>query len=369
MTLYNVFSLTRDDMETWLASQHLQGNHAARARHLFREIYRRGVGLPKDLVGIHKEILQKLQIQFSFDVPLRIKEVHHSSSDGSVKLVMELTQDSLCIETVLIPERNHLTQCLSTQVGCAQACRFCSTGRMGLLRNLSTEEIVGQVIAAERWRKSNECPTSLREYDQVRNIVYMGMGEPLDNLENVLKSTKIFMDGQGLCLSPNRITVSTVGLLPQLGTLLSTSPVAVALSLHSPFDEERSRLMPVNLRSPIANVLDCMREQNSPLAPGKKRSFFIQYTLIRGVNDSDEHAAALADLLHNLSAKINLIPLNEHSGTAMRRPDLGRIYLFQKYLKSRGFVTTVRVSKGRDIAAACGQLIKKETHQNERAAI
>lgn len=365
MSVYNIFGQTRREVETWLSRICDSGNNTVRAAHLFREIYRRRVRSAEELGGIHKQIFRSLQNHFDFALPLAIEKLERSESDGSVKFVCRLKRDNLAIETVLIPERNHLTLCVSSQVGCAQACRFCSTGTMGLKRSLTTEEIVAQYLVAEDWLLKNKKDTSFDCYDNIRNIVFMGMGEPLDNLEQVVRATEVFCDPQGLFLSPNRVTISTVGLLPQLESLLTSTGVCVALSLHSPFDEERSKIMPVNTRHPIADIMALLRRQNAPRAPWKKRTFFIQYTVIRNVNDSVQHAEALARLLEGVDAKVNLIPLNEHSGTAMRRPDLGRIAAFQAVLKERGFVATVRLSKGRDIMAACGQLIKKESNIHE----
>lgn len=289
---------------------------------------------------------------FSFEKPVTVFKTSVSEHDSSVKFLMQLADGKL-VESVLIPERARLTLCVSTQVGCAQGCRFCQTGRMGLARSLTTAEIVGQLMAVEEWRKSNT-NLSLSSYKKVTNIVYMGMGEPLDNLENVIESTKIFCDPKAFFLSHNKVTVSTVGMLPALSQILEQTPVAVALSLHSPFDEERSKLMPVNLRHPISEVIATLKEH---IQKNTRRSFMVQYTMLRGVNDSLKHAQALVELLKDVGAKINLIPLNEHVGTAYRRPDLKNIYEFQQTLKNAGMVATIRLSKGRDIQAACGQLI------------
>lgn len=356
----NIFGYTRPALANALAAVLPQGNSEARARLLFRQIYKERTATKFALKDVHAQILEQLDSS-TLTPPVEIDSFHQSESDGSVKLVMNLTSDSKKIETVLIPERNRLTICLSTQVGCAQACRFCSTGRMGLLRSLTTAEIVGQLMAADVWRKEHaDALKDVGSFSEIRNVVFMGMGEPLDNIDALIDAITIFTDGQGLHLSPNRVTVSTVGLLPQLDRLMSTTAASIALSIHSPFEAERSKIMPVNDRFPLADVVKTLRSQNEDSFHGKRRSFFIQYTLIRNVNDSEAHAAALADLLVGVPVKVNLIPLNEHEGTAMRRPDLSRVYAFTQHLKSRGLVTTVRLSKGRDIGAACGQLIKKE---------
>lgn len=318
-----------------------------RAEKIFQLVYGNKISqLGKDLDSFLEET-------FSFETPMSIHTESKSAEDGSYKFLYAL-EDGQLIESVLIPERNRLTQCISTQVGCAQACRFCQTGRMGLSRQLTTAEIVGQVIAAEKWRKENGV---LGEYDRITNIVYMGMGEPLDNIQAVIESAQIFVDEKGLMFSPNKVTVSTVGLLPALHRLFEETRVAVALSLHSPYSEKRSQIMPVNIKHPIEKVVEAFKSASEKKL---RKSFMFQYTLIRGVNDDDAHALAIADLLKGLPVKMNLIPLNEHKGTSYRRPDLGRVYGFQKLLKQQGIVATVRLSKGRDIAAACGQLIQEK---------
>lgn len=317
-------------------------------------------------------------------LPVELVHTQRSSFDGSLKMVMRPVpvgpfhpglaslnrpapvgggvSDQDCFESVLIPERGRLTQCVSSQIGCAQACRFCQTGRMGLRRNLSAAEIVSQVVLGQRiWR---ELGGSVEGFgaERVTNVVFMGMGEPLDNTEAVLKSCGILSEPLGLAIGPRHITISTVGLRDGLESVLTQSPFPLALSLHSPFDEERSRIMPVNRLHPIREVLELMAR----LRRGREQ-FFIQYTLIRGVNDTRTHAEALADLLQKLPCKVNLIPLNEHDGAAFRRPGLDALSLFRSVLKDRGLVVTVRFSKGRDIEAACGQLVKNVSRRRSLA--
>ncbi len=337
-----------------IASQFGELKAVLRAEQIFKDIYKESQSQKMKFSGISAEVKLWLAQAFLYEFPLEISHIQTSSHDGSVKFAMRLKKDGKFIESVLIPERGRLTQCISTQVGCAQACRFCQTGRMGLLRSLETEEIVAQVLVADMWRKQNpEHETA--KYKQITNIVFMGMGEPLDNIDNVIRSCDIFCDHMGLNFSPNKVTISTVGLLPQLEEVLSRTKVAVALSLHSPYNEERSKIMPVNTRHSITEVVAILRKHSQLKS---RRSFMIQYTLLRGINDSLEHAKELVSLLKGVSVKINIIPLNEHEGAAFRRPDLGRVFIFQQELKKAGIVATVRLSKGRDIQAACGQLIK-----------
>ena len=353
----HILGITRKNIETLISGRFGSKSAPARANRLFEGLYGRGAVYawpPQFPPEAHQASLEMIRESHDFTLPMRVSRSENSAMDGSSKLVMTLG-DGREIETVLIPERGRLTQCLSTQVGCAQGCRFCQTGRMGLLRSLMAAEIVGQVIAAELWRREQSGVVS--EYPRINNLVFMGMGEPLDNLDELLSAIEILTDTQGLQFSHNKITVSSVGLLPQLRRLLAESKACLALSLHSPFDAERSKVMPVNKAHPLAEVIEVLREN----AESYGRSYMIQYTMLKNVNDSIAHAEALATLLKGLKVKINLIPLNEHEGAAFRRPELARIWSFRDVLKSCGHVVTVRLSKGRDIAAACGQLIKKTT--------
>lgn len=350
----HIFELTRKHLESLITEKFGAKSAPARANRIYEGLYARGKPLewlPQFPQQSHLGTLEFLRNSYSFELPLKVARFETSAMDGSSKLVMTLS-DGLEIETVLIPERGRLTQCLSTQVGCAQGCRFCQTGRMGLLRSLTVAEIVGQVVVAELWRRTQQGVVS--EYERTTNLVFMGMGEPLDNLQAVLQSIEIFTDTQGLQFSHNKITVSTVGLLPQLDILLSSAKTCLALSLHSPFDAERTKVMPVNARHPVGDVIAFLRSRSESYG----RPYMIQYTMLKNVNDTPAHAQALAELLRDLNVKINLIPLNEHEGAAFRRPDLARLWQFRDILKGHGHVVTVRLSKGRDIAAACGQLIK-----------
>jgi 23S rRNA (adenine2503-C2)-methyltransferase len=354
----HILGITRERLQSLIFEKFGSRSAGHRAQRIFEGLYARGrvsTWPPEFPPQAHQASLEFLQQNFSMSLPVKVSRCETSAMDGSSKLVMTL-EDGREIETVLIPERGRLTQCLSTQVGCAQACRFCQTGRMGLLRNLSAAEIVGQVVAADLWRRQQH-GSIVSQFDKISNLVFMGMGEPLDNLDSVLTGIEILTDTQGFQISHNKITVSTVGLLPQLETLLQRSKICVALSVHSPFDAERTKVMPVNARHPIANVIKVLRERSQTYG----RPYMVQYTMLKNVNDSSAHAEALVDLLKGLKVKINLIPLNEHEGAAFRRPDLSRIWQFRDVLKNQGHVVTVRLSKGRDIAAACGQLIKEQS--------
>lgn len=265
-----------------------------------------------------------------------------SSKDGSRKYVFK-TADGHGIESVLIPERRHQTLCISTQIGCAMGCRFCCTGQGGLVRNLRPAEIVNQVLCIVREHTLAE---------RLPNIVYMGMGEPLANYDNLITSIRILQDQNGLNYSHRKITVSTCGLVPGILALGRDTDVNLAISLNAPDDPLRNELMPVNKTYPLARLLEAARSY--PLPPRKRITF--EYILMRDVNDTDRHARTLAGLLKGIRCKINLIPFNEHPGSEFRSPDEQRLLSFQSILVAHNYTAPIRRSKGADIAAACGQL-------------
>jgi len=266
------------------------------------------------------------------------------SQDGSRKLVFRL-DDGARVSAVVMPDDGRITLCLSTQVGCGYACAFCLTGTMGLTRNLTVAEIVGQLLAAN---------ALLSDGERVTHIVFMGMGEPLANYAALVQSLRILTDAKlGLGYSPRRITVSTVGLVSGIEKLgREDLKVNLAISLHAASDEIRSRLMPVNRAWGLEALMAAVRAY--PLAP--RQHVFFEYVMLDGVNDTPEEAQRLARLLRGIRAKVNLIPFNDWDGAAFRRPPLARILAFQTILLDAGVTTTVRWSKGEDIGAACGQL-------------
>ena len=264
------------------------------------------------------------------------------SGDDTKKYLFPLEGGGV-IESVLIPEKGHFTLCISTQLGCALNCRFCYTGKRGLVRNLTTAEIVGQVGAVL---------THSGGKGTIKNIVLMGMGEPLSNYENTVKALEIIFHPQGFDFSHRRVTLSSAGLIPELKRLGKESPVNLAISLNAADQETRSLLMPINRRHPLKELLIVLRDY--PL-PHRKRITF-EYILIAGVNDALRDAEKLVDLLRPLRCKINLIPFNEHPGVAFKRPEQEKIAAFRDFLVSHGYTTIVRESRGNDILAACGQL-------------
>jgi 23S rRNA (adenine2503-C2)-methyltransferase len=267
------------------------------------------------------------------------------SQDGSQKLVFALAGGSR-ISSVLMPDDDRITLCVSTQAGCGFACAFCLTGVMGLERNLTAAEIVGQVLAANRLLDP--------EGRRATHIVFMGMGEPLANFAALVKSLRILTDPKlGVGYSPRRLTVSTVGLVPGIEKLgREDLKVNLAISLHATTDDVRSRLMPVNRSFDLAALMAAVGRY--PLA-SRQRVFF-EYVMLEDVNDTTDDARRLAKLLRGLKAKVNLIPFNDWEGARFRRPPLARILSFQSILLDAGITTTVRWSKGEDIGAACGQL-------------
>jgi len=252
-------------------------------------------------------------------------------------------RDGLLIESVLIPERDHFTLCISSQAGCAMGCAFCLTGKNGLRRNLTSGEIIDQVIQVKG---------AMEEPDQMTNIVMMGMGEPLANYEPVLTAIRNLIGEDGMNFSHRKVTVSTCGLVCGMKKLGQDTTVNLAVSLNAADDETRSRLMPINRKYPLRSLLSACRDFPLP----NRRMITFEYILISGVNDSDRDASNLAKLLRGLRGKINLIPFNPHPGIEMSPPSEERILRFQEILVQNHFTAIIRKSKGRDIMAACGQL-------------
>lgn len=277
-------------------------------------------------------------------------ELAHESSDQTVKFLIKLT-DGQRVESVLIPFQSKYTLCLSTQVGCAMKCSFCFTGTQGLKRNLETSEIIGQFILAWNWLKAN------RPDDQLlKNIVYMGQGEPLHNFDAVKKASEIFLDQHGMSLGLQKITISTAGYLPGLKRWNEEMPgVNLALSLHSVLEEKRNQLIPINQRYPLQDVMDYI--DTIPLA--RKQYIIYEYLLIKDFNDTIQDAKATAEFLKGRQAIINLIPFNPFPGSAYQRPTDESILQFQKVIKSYNLPALLRTTKGDDILAACGQLNTK----------
>jgi len=309
---------------------------------LYRWIHRHGVTDFNLMTNLSKELRAELRERFSVRHPKVVSD--QLSTDGTRKFVLELG-DGRRIESVFIPDTPAMTFCISTQVGCAMSCGFCLTGKMGLVRHLTAGEIVGQVITLAS-------ATGLLE--QPFNIVLMGMGEPLHNYDNTMKALRMLHAEEGLSISPRRVTLSTVGIVPGIERL-AREPLMpnLAISLHATTDEQRTALVPPNTKYPLAAILDACRR-----FPLKKRSrITFEYVLLNGVNDTPEDARRLATLLLGIKAKVNLIPLNAAPGIPFERPPDARVDRFAQVLADRHLTVSVRKSRGRDIRAACGQLI------------
>ena len=319
-----------------------EGHEAFHARQIYRWIHRHALTDFAQMTDLPRGLRARLGADFSVG-SLRVVD-DQVSVDGTRKLVLELA-DRRRIESVFIPDTPAQTFCVSTQVGCAMSCGFCLTGKMGLVRNLTAGEIVGQVRALA-------VATGL--LDQPFNIVLMGMGEPLHNYENTMKALRMLHAEQGLAVSPRRVTLSTVGIVPGLERL-AREPLMpnLAISLHATTDEQRTALVPPNTKYPLAAILDACRR-----FPLKKRSrITFEYVLLDGVNDAPDDARRLAKLLDGIRAKVNLIPLNPAPGIPYARPSDARVDRFAQILADRHLTVSVRKSRGRDIRAACGQLI------------
>ncbi|MDW7646019.1 MAG: 23S rRNA (adenine(2503)-C(2))-methyltransferase RlmN [Desulfuromonadales bacterium] len=330
----DIKSLTFDSLVEFLSAF---GKEKFRARQIVRWVYGRGVTSFAEMTDLSKELREQLaeKAYISDWTP----EVTETSSDGTKKYLFRLA-DGQTVESVRIPmENDRSTVCISTQVGCAMQCAFCLTGTFGLIRNLETAEIVNQVCAVAK-----EGP--------VNNIVLMGMGEPLHNLDNVVDALKILYLDDGMGFGTRKVTLSTCGLVPEMLELAKRIPVNLAVSLNATTDEVRDRLMPVNRRYPLKELMATCRAY--PLKPHQRITF--EYILIRGVNDSLDDAKRLVKLLHGIKAKVNLIPFNEHAGSDFQAPTPAGIEAFQTYLLDRNIVAIRRASKGQDISAACGQL-------------
>jgi len=311
-------------------------------RQIFRWIHKRGVSDFEQMTDLPRPTRAALSGTFTVGTP--VVETRQTSIDGTSKFLLGLADDRR-IESVFIPDTPAQTFCVSTQVGCAMACAFCLTGRMGFTRHLSAGEIAGQVRVL-----AHETDLANKSF----NIVLMGMGEPLHNYDATMKALRMLADSQGLAVHPARVTLSTVGLLPALARL-ATEPLMpnIAISLHATTDPDRSRLVPLNRRYDLEALLDACRA--FPVRRRQRITF--EYVLLAGVNDTLDDARRLVRLLADIKAKVNLLPLNEAPGIPFTRPSDERVDRFARHLAEHGLRVSVRKSRGRDIRAACGQLI------------
>jgi 23S rRNA (adenine2503-C2)-methyltransferase len=330
--------LDRATLKQWLAAA---GEAPYRADQILRWIYRDQVDRFEAMTNLKQALRGRLADTFTIGRP-HLRE-HETAGDGTQKFLFEMA-DGERIESVLIPERDHFTLCVSSQVGCAQDCRFCLTAHGGFRRNLSAGEILSQVRDIRR---------GLAAPEQLTNIVFMGMGEPLANYRQLIAAIGMLRDNKiGFGFSKRKITVSTAGLVPRMADLGRDTDIGLAVSLNATDNETRSRLMPINRRYPLEMLLEACRRY--PLAPQRRITF--EYILLEGVNDTPADAHRLADLLRPIRAKINLIPFNAHAGCRYQCPHETTIQAFQRILVDRRYTAIIRQSKGREISAACGQL-------------
>jgi len=345
-TRTNLLGLTPEELEAFVVAL---GEKPYRARQLLVWIYKRWVSDFEAMTDLGKALRAKLAALAEIRPPEIVSE--HASADGTRKWLLRAGHSDgreQAIETVFIPEVGRGTLCISSQVGCALDCSFCSTGAQGFNRNLDSAEIVGQV-----WLANQRLGSGPGGERAVTNVVLMGMGEPLANYRNVLPALKLFLDDRAFDLSRRRVTLSTSGLVPQLYRLAEDTNVALAVSLHAPNDALRNELVPINRRHPIAELLEACWHY---LDAQNGRSITFEYVLLEGVNDQPEHARELAALLKGHDAKVNLIPFNPFPGTRYRRSPPPVVEAFRDDLNARGVTATVRRTRGDDIDAACGQL-------------
>jgi 23S rRNA (adenine2503-C2)-methyltransferase len=339
----DIAEVERHELEHALAALGAPRFHA---RQIYQWVFKRGVVEFDRMTDLGRAL--RIQLAGGFDIGTPSVERADRSADGTTKFLLRLADGQL-IESVFIPDTPSQTFCLSTQVGCAMACAFCLTGRMGIVRNLTAGEIVGQVRVLAR---------ELGMLDTRFNIVLMGMGEPLHNYDNTMKAIRMLADEHGLAVSPRRITLSTVGVLPALERL-ATEPLMpnLAISLHATTEDQRDRLLPINRKYGLEELLDACRR--FPLKRRNRITF--EYVLLEDVNDAPDDARRLVRLLSGIKAKVNLLPLNEAAGIPFARPSDQRVDRFARVLVEHHVSVSVRKSRGRDIRAACGQLITESS--------
>ncbi len=341
----NIIEFNREQLVAWLTGHSIA---AYRADQIRKWIYLRQIDSFDLMTDLSKDTRGLLSQHFLIG-RLEAEQIE-TSRDGSRKYLFKLT-DGRWVESVLIPESDHYTLCVSSQVGCAQGCLFCHTATGGFERNLTRAEIIAQV---------RDIKHELDDPERLRNIVFMGMGEPLANYKHLVSALDTITDNDaGLRLATRRITVSTAGLVPKLAALGRDTKVNLAISLNATDNETRSRLMPINRKYPLEELLEACRQY--PLPAGRRITF--EYILIKGINDTEDDARRLAKLLQSIRCKINLIPFNPHEGCDFERPAESVIQAFYDILFAKNYTVIIRRSKGQDISAACGQLRARSAGQ------
>lgn len=352
----NLLGLSPDKMAHFFAGL---GEKTFRAQQMLKWIHQYGEADFDNMTNMSKGLRARLAEVSEIVLPEVIYD--DISKDGTRKWVMKMAGGS-SVETVYIPEKDRGTLCVSSQIGCSLDCSFCSTGKQGFNRDLTAAEIIGQVyVAAMSFHQPGE-----RRERKITNVVMMGMGEPLLNFDNVVDAMALMMDDNAYGLSKRRVTISTSGVVPMLDRLGEVTDVSLAVSLHAANDELRNQLVPLNKKYPIKELLAAVNRYLEKLPDRRKAT--IEYTLIEGVNDELEHAEELAELMHQVPCKINLIPFNPFPNSGYKRPSNNRTYRFRDHLINRGHIVTIRSTRGDDIDAACGQLVGKVEDRTRRSA-
>ena len=360
--MVNLLDFDVDGLAAWLAQL---GEKPFRARQVLRWMHRAGC----DDFGQMTDVAKSLRAKLAESAEVRgLRPMRDATAaDGTRKWLLGVDNGENvgnAVETVFIPEANRGTLCVSTQVGCALDCAFCSTGKQGFNRNLTTAEIIGQVWHANRALGAVKTPGAPDEGERViSNVVLMGMGEPLANYEALVPALRLMLDDHGYGLSRRRVTVSTSGIVPAMDRLRETVPVALAVSLHAPDDALRDRLVPLNRKYPLKELMAACRRY---LDHAPRDFITFEYVMLAGVNDSDAHAHALLRLVRDVPSKFNLIPFNPFPGSGFHRSRPERVRRFQEILLSGGLVATVRKTRGDDIDAACGQLAGQVRDKSKR---
>lgn len=353
----NLLGLTQQKLEAFFESM---GEKRFRAVQVLKWVHQLGVIDFAEMTNISKPLRQKLQDVAEIRLPEVIQQ--HDSADGTRKFLIRVAGGN-AVETVYIPEGERGTLCVSSQVGCSLDCSFCATGKQGFNRDLSADEIVAQIwLAAKSFGQLQEGGPR-----KVTNVVFMGMGEPLLNFDNVMDATHIMMHDNCYGISKRRVTISTSGVVPALDKMGQYTDACLAISLHAPNDALRNELVPINKKYPIAVLLDSAQRYITGL-PDSHRKITIEYTLIDHVNDRPEHAHELAKLLKDVPVKINLIPFNPFSLSNYKKVSNNALRRFQQILMDAGYTATIRTTRGDDIAAACGQLAGKVNDKTKRSA-
>ncbi len=358
--LVNLLNFNQPQLAQWFAEQ---GEKPFRAKQLMRWMHHFGVHDFEQMTDIAKVLREKLVVEAEITLPT--VQLEQMSNDGTRKWLIG-TDTANSIETVFIPEDDRGTLCISSQVGCALECTFCSTGRQGFNRNLSVSEIIGQLAIANQSLRQESGYDLLSANDRIiSNVVMMGMGEPLANYDNVVTAMQIMLDDNAYGLSRRRVTLSTSGMVPAMDRLKEDCPVALAVSLHAPNDALRDVIVPINKKYPLKEL---MAACNRYLEKAPRDFVTFEYVMLDGVNDTVEHAHQLLDLVRNVSCKFNLIPFNPFPNSGYDTSKSSHIRVFRDILMQAGYVVTVRKTRGEDIDAACGQLAGKVLDKTKRTA-